>query len=176
MARLSYVTHPSSTPSEAARLLLEYRRGEVLNLDRTLLHSPPIAGAWPTFSGAIRRESVLDGQIRELAILRVGHLNRSVYEFEHHVPAALREGMSQEKVNAITRGPDDPLFDDRERAVLRYTDHVTRDVQVPDAAFQAVRPYFDERGMVELTALIAFYNMVTRILVPLQVDMEEGGH
>jgi alkylhydroperoxidase family enzyme len=61
----------------------------------------------------------------------------------------------------------------RERAVLAYADAMTRSVQVPDAVFQAVRPYFQDRELVELTATIAAYNMVSRFLEALQVHSDD---
>jgi alkylhydroperoxidase family enzyme len=41
---------------------------------------------------------------------------------------------------------------------------------VPQAIFADVRQYFNEREMVELTATIGAYNMVSRFLEALQVD------
>jgi alkylhydroperoxidase family enzyme len=59
-----------------------------------------------------------------------------------------------------------------ERAALAYADAMTRDIDVSDAVFEALRPHFSERQLVELTVLIATYNMLTRILQALQVDLE----
>jgi alkylhydroperoxidase family enzyme len=67
------------------------------------------------------------------------------------------------------------LFSERERAVLAYTDAMTRDVSVPDAVFSAVRSYFDERALVELTVLIGTYNMHNRVMLALGIDLEAQG-
>jgi len=61
----------------------------------------------------------------------------------------------------------------RERVVLAYTDAMTREVQVPDAVFAAVRALFDPRGVVELTATIAAYNMVSRFLQALRIHAHD---
>jgi alkylhydroperoxidase family enzyme len=55
---------------------------------------------------------------------------------------------------------------------MLYTDSMTRDVHVPDDVFNQVHPYFNDRGMTELTATIAAYNLVSRFLEALHVDPE----
>ncbi|MGH3494852.1 MAG: carboxymuconolactone decarboxylase family protein, partial [Sciscionella sp.] len=51
------------------------RSGQLHDLDRVLLHSPPVADGWNTFIGVIREGTTLPGDLRELAILRVAVLN-----------------------------------------------------------------------------------------------------
>ena len=62
----------------------------------------------------------------------------------------------------------------RARAVLAYTDAMTRQVQVPDAVFQAARQAMgSDKLLVELTATVAAYNMVSRFLEALQVHTHD---
>jgi alkylhydroperoxidase family enzyme len=56
---------------------------------------------------------------------------------------------------------------------MRYAAAMTRDIRVPDALFAEIRKRFKETEVVELTAAIATYNMVARILVALQVNPED---
>ena len=77
--------------------------------------------------------------------------------------------MPQEKIDALEGWRDAKLYSKEERAVLAYTDAMTRDVKVPDDVFSAVRAAFDERETVELTATIAGYNLVSRFLVAMQL-------
>lgn len=145
-------------------------RGSVLHLYRMLLHSAPVAGGWLDYLSAIRQHTTLDAALRELVILRIAHLNRAPYEADQHAPIARRAGLSAAQLAALAQEvPDATLFDARERAVLAYTDAMTRHVQVDDAVFDALRPHFDERALVELTATVAAYNMVSRFLEALQV-------
>jgi len=60
-------------------------------------------------------------------------------------------------------------FDQAEQALLALTDAMTRDVQVPDALFDAVAGRFDTKELVELLATIAAYNMVSRFLEALRI-------
>jgi AhpD family alkylhydroperoxidase len=173
MARIDYVDEAS--PEVDAELLhsIQARRGgQLLNLDRLLLHSAPLARGWNAMMGAMRGRTVLDGALRELVILRVAVLNRAPYEFAQHAPVALAEGLTQAQLDALDGWQASALFDACERAVLAYTDAMTLQVQVPPALFEAVRAQFGERELVELTATVASYNMVSRFLEALQIEIE----
>ena len=173
MARLPFVD--SNTPGvdgELVRAVQARRGGMLLNLDRLLLHSAPLARGWNTYMGAIRTAGVLDGGIRELVILLVARLNRAPYEFVQHAPVALEEGVSAAKIDAIDRWADSACFGARERAALAYTTAMTLQVQVAEPVFEALREWFDAREIVELTATVASYNMVSRFLEALCIEPE----
>ena len=173
MARLANVDE--SSPGIDAGLLhaIRARRGgRLLTLDRQLLHSGPLARGWNGLMGAIRGEMRLDGALRELVILRVAVLNRAPYEFVQHAPVALAEGLSQAQVDAVRDWQGSPLFDARSRDVLAYADAMTLQVQVPQPLFDALRAHLSDREVVELTATVAGYNMVSRFLEALQVEIE----
>ena len=148
-------------------------RGSVLHLYQMLLHSAPVAAGWLRYLTAIRHECSLPGDLRELVIMRVAILNGAPYEAEQHAPIALREGVSQAKLDALADWESSDLFDPRERAVLAYTDASTKQVQIPDGVFAAVRAEFDSRVLIELTATIGAYNMVSRFLEALQVHSHD---
>lgn len=170
MARLSYpdLQNPAIAPLVER---IERERGKVLNLYGMLLQSPPVAEGWLNFLTAIRQKCSLPGYDRELVTLHIAVINSAEYEFQAHVPFALKEGMTQTQVDALRDGHLQ-VFTQRDRAVLAYCDSMTRDVYVPDAVFDAVRPHFNERELVELTATIAAYNLVSRFLEALQIDHE----
>jgi AhpD family alkylhydroperoxidase len=168
MARIPY----ARLDGDAVRPLVERiiaERGSVLHLYQMLLHSPPVAQGWLGFLTAIRHQSLLDGAVRELVIMRVALINGAPYEAEQHAPIARKEGVSQAKLDALGEWQACSLFDAKERAVLDYTDAMTRHVHVPDAAFAAVAGHFAAPQLVELTATIAAYNMVSRFLEALQI-------
>ena len=67
--------------------------GKLLNLDRMLLHSAPIARGWNTYMGSIRRDLKISPILRELAICAIARLNRADYEWFQHVPEFLAAAM-----------------------------------------------------------------------------------
>jgi len=171
MARIPYAdtAHPDIAPL-AARIKAE-RGGKILNLYRMLLQSPPVAEGWLSFLTAIRQKSGLAARVRELVIMRVAVLNAAEYEFQAHLPFAKKEGVSDAQVAGLRTGDTAP-FDERERAALAYTEAMTRSIRVPDDVFAAVRRNFDDREIVELTATVGAYNLVSRFLEALQIDHE----
>ena len=149
------------------------RGGRLINIYRLMLHSPALASAWFDLNQAVRYGTEIDGQCRELAVIRVAILNNVEYVIRAHGPAyALKEGLTPEQVAALSDWQPSDLFDEKQRALLAYTDAVTRDLDVPDAVFAEVRQQFSERQVVELTMLIGAYNMLTRFLKALKVDPE----
>jgi len=114
-------------------------------------------------------------ELREFAIMTVGRLTAANYEYTHHWNAARKLGVPAEKLAALADYETSPLFDDRERAVIRYAVEATRDVKVRDNTFNTVRDLLgDNRILMELVMLVAGYNLVVRLLVPMQVDLEPG--
>jgi AhpD family alkylhydroperoxidase len=173
MARLPDIdAHSPQLDADLLQRVMQRRGGHLLNLDKQLLHSAALADGWNRFMGAMRGSTHLDGALRELVILQVAVLNRAPYEFAQHAPVALAEGLSQAQVAALAEWHESPLFDARERDVLAYAEAMTLGVQVPQALFDAVRRHFDERELVELTATVAAYNMVSRFLEALDIQIE----
>lgn len=176
MARLPFVNADSpGVDAELVRSVQARRGGTLLNLDRQLLHSAPVARGWNTYLGAIRTGGVIDGGLRELVILQVALLNRAPYEFFQHAPVAREEGVPQEKIDALQDWRVSDRFTAVERDVLAYTEAMTLQVQVAQPLFDAVRAHFSDREVVELTATVAAYNMVSRFLEALQIEPEQAG-
>lgn len=175
MARLPFVdAHTTGVDIELVAAVQLRRGGALINLDRQLLHSAPIAKGWNAYLAAIRTAGLLDGGLRELVILLVAVLNRAPYEFVQHAPVALAEGVPQNKVDEVATWQTSTLFTPQERDVLAYAQAMTLTVQVSDAVFAAARAHFSDREMVELTATVAAYNMVSRFLEALQIEPESA--
>ncbi len=173
MARIPYADPAANADiAQLAEQIKSERGGRLLNLYKMLLHSPPVARGWLNLFTAIRQQTVLPGRYRELAILRVAVMNGADYEFAAHVPFALKEGCTAEQIDAVRVGSSAPVFDARDRAVLAYTEAMTRDIRVADSVFRQVREFFPEREVVELTATIAGYNLVSRFLEAMAIDHE----
>jgi AhpD family alkylhydroperoxidase len=149
------------------------RRGRLINIYRMLLNSPPLAESWFNHSNAVRWRTALDGRLREIIIIRLGHLTRCEYVLRQHVPSlALADGLTREECDALADWQATKFFDERERAALAYADTMSRDIAVPDPVFAAVKRHFDDRQIVELTVLVGTYNMNARVLRALELDLE----
>ncbi|MFI1706586.1 carboxymuconolactone decarboxylase family protein [Streptomyces griseoruber] len=152
---------------EIAARVRDRRGGELRPLDRMLLHSPQLADGWNSLLGAIRGRLRLGADLRESVILRIAVLNRAPYEWTAHEPEARRAGLGDAELAELRR--EKPELDARMSRVIAYTDAMTRDLHVPDDLFDALRADFTDAELVELTATVAAYNMVSRFLVALDV-------
>ena len=173
MARITYADETADKEIAAlATQIRAERDGKIPNIYRMLLNSPPIAQSWLNLLTAIRHKSTLAGRYRELVIIRIAVINGADYERDIHIPIARKEGMSEAQIVSIGDWERATVFDDASRAVLAYSDAMTRSVHVPDAVFADVKKHFDTRTITELTATVAAYNLVSRFLEALQIDHE----
>jgi 4-carboxymuconolactone decarboxylase len=174
MARVPLIEekeHPEL--SELIAKIRGARGGRLINIYRLMLHSPALADAWFDLNQAVRYGTEIDGQCRELAVIRVAILNNCDYVVRAHGPAyALKEGLTPAQVEALGDWRSSHLYSDKQRALLAYVDAMTRDIDVPDVVFETARKHFSERQTVELSMLIGAYNMLTRFLKALKVDPE----
>jgi AhpD family alkylhydroperoxidase len=159
-----------------AELVRARRGGQLSDLDRLLLHSPPVAEGWNALLGALRSGTTLPGDVRELVVLRIAVLNGADFEWAAHEPIGRRAGLTAAQLAALRDdgAAPDPAWSSLQAAALAWTDATTRSVAVPDEVFTAARALLDDRGLVELAVLAGGYAMVSRVLVAFDVPPPAG--
>ncbi|KAI4640017.1 hypothetical protein J4E93_008816 [Alternaria ventricosa] len=180
---------PSEPPNEEARPIYERiaerrKPRPLIPLDLALLHNPAVADGWNSFIGAIRTQTSLPANLKELAISRIAVLNHAVHEWDVHAALALKAGVSKEVLQTISDLPVTKHgmveregllgFSKEEYAVMVYTDQMTVGVQVEDMVADMVKGVLEDTMVVELTATVAAYNAVSRFLVALDVGECNG--
>ena len=95
MARLPYLDRADVKPEHQDLLTRN------INLYRALVHSPDGLRTFSALGHFIRHTSRLDPRLREMAILQVGYLARSPYEYSHHVEIGRDFGVSDDDIRAI---------------------------------------------------------------------------
>jgi len=174
MARVQKVETKSASPDiQKIFERIENTGDRVLNIFKVVGNSPKIGRDFLRLGTAILRKGCLDPALRELAILRVGNLAQANYEWTQHVPIGLGAGLSQQQIDDIGNWETSSLFNEKERAVLRYTDEIAVNVRVSDDTFLVLKNAFNDQEIVELTITIGYYGMVSRLLEALQVELEE---
>jgi uncharacterized peroxidase-related enzyme len=174
MARVKLI-EPEERPDQSALIerIRKGRRGTVINVYKTLMHNPDIASVWLDLVNVVRWKVELEDRLREIVIVRVGYLNRCPYVVNQHVPELTAPaGLTKAECDALADWRNAAFFSERERAALTYADAMTREIDVPDAVFSALRHHLNERQIVELTVLVGVYNMHTRVGQALQIDPE----
>ena len=162
MARLPYL--------EAEQVAPEYRD----NLHKLLVNSPDMARAFNGVGGYIRFKSTLNPRLRELAILQVGWLEKSEYEFTHHVKIGKEFGVTDRDIQGLiaeTEGRPSEL-EPLARAILRGTREMVRELAMSEAAFAEIKRELSDAQMVDLVVTIAFYCAVVRVLATMKIDNE----
>ncbi|MEO5670498.1 MAG: carboxymuconolactone decarboxylase family protein, partial [Ramlibacter sp.] len=89
-------------PQDLVRAVLERRGGALLNLDRALLWSEPLARGWNVYLKNVRTGLSANRKLCELGICTVALLTGAHYEYHHHAPAFLQAGGTQAELDALT--------------------------------------------------------------------------
>jgi len=135
-------------------------------LDSTLLwaRAPKVFLGVALLYGMIdRRSSPLDPVLRSLVTVRVSQLNGCRFCVDINSATLLKRGVSPSKIDALDHWQQSDLFTERERAVLDYAEAVTLRADIIDGALlEPLKRDFDDNGVVELTALIAFQNLSSK--------------
>ncbi len=170
MARLPY-PDPEQLPPHVRQILVAR---PPRNVFRMLSHATAVMPGVMELTGAILYKSALEPALRELLILRVGHLCGSSYEVHQHRKIAAAVGLPQDKIDAASRDADGTLYDSRELLVLRLAEQVVRKVKADAALFAAVSAEFGNAQTVELIVIIGTYVMLAQVLENAEVEVEDG--
>ncbi|KAI5477034.1 alpha/beta hydrolase [Pseudohyphozyma bogoriensis] len=158
---------------------IRVRRGArgLTPLDQSLLNAPEIASGWNSLLGAVRTKNSLPDDVRELMILRVAARNSATFEWIHHAHVGVDAGLTAPQLSVIrdlytplplpsSPAPLSPI----QAAALRFADASTFSVNVPQARIDDLKEYLkNDQQLLEATAVVATYNMVSRLLVTLDV-------
>ncbi|ORY90133.1 Alpha/Beta hydrolase protein [Leucosporidium creatinivorum] len=177
MPRIPYQNPAAGT--HAIGDAIRVRRGArgLTPLDQTLLNAPEIANGWNTLLGAVRTKNSLPDDVRELMILRVAARNSATFEWIHHAHVGEDAGLTAPQLTII-RDLHTPLptpaapapLSAFQAAALRFADASTFSVNVPQARIDELKTYLqNDQQLLEATAVVATYNMVSRLLVTLDV-------
>lgn len=138
------------------------------------VRSPKFARSMTEMSTYVREDGILEERLVELAIVTVGRVWSAEFEFAAHSPRAVKAGISQAAVDAISRN-EEPQFEKvDETAVYNFALNLTKNCRVDDATYQAAVEQIGEQGVVELIGLMGFYVMVCMTLNTFEVQLIDG--
>jgi alkylhydroperoxidase family enzyme len=174
-SRIAYASRGSVGPGHQDLFdRLEALRGNpVENIFLAIANAPDLCDGVLAMAMSLRRSRLLDRQLRELAVLTVGLETGADYEVAHHWNSAVKAGLGHEKLAALAEFETAPVFSDTERLVMRFARAVTRSGRVDDALWDGLCAILDDKQRLELVLTVAWYNCVVRILLPLQIGIED---
>lgn len=161
---------PDTLPEADRELLASLPQ---LNISRLLAASPSMFRPITRVFNAYLNDGVLDVELREIIILRTGHLRKSEYEVVHHKRAARLIGMSDERIEALAPGNDLSVFSAAERKVIRFVDEVVMDGAPSQATFDAVAAFMNPAELVEITVVIGVYTLVSQVCSTFEIELED---
>jgi AhpD family alkylhydroperoxidase len=139
------------------------------NLFLTMGRQPALFRGWLKFAARLMPRGTLPRRESELVILRVAHLRRCAYEFEHHVRLAKREGIGRAEVERVQQGPEADGWTPRERALLAAVDQLHAQQDLDDATWAELRRHLDEPAAIEFLLLVGHYEMLATFIGTLRI-------
>jgi len=148
--------------------------GQVLKPGLLWARVPKLFMAVAALYGVLdRKSSPLDPVLRSLVTVRVSQINWCRFCVDINSAVLAKRADSMEKVEALESWMESELFNEKEKLVLEYAEAMTySDQQVSNGLMQRLSAFFNEDGIVELTALIAFQNLSSKFNSALDVPAQ----
>ncbi len=113
----------------------------------------------------------LEPSLLHLIKLRASQINGCAYCIDMHSKDLRAGGEEEQRLYLLDAWRESPLYSDRERAALAWTEAVTlvTNGHVPDSVYEEVRPHFSEKELADLTFAIATINAWNRLSIASRV-------
>lgn len=149
-------------------------RGRLVGPLRAVIHSPDLAARWSKIGEFLRYSTCLPPKLNELAIIVTGRRWNSQLEFLIHAEAARAAGLDSACIEAIRLGQPPSFAEVAEAEIYEFTRHLQESGLVPDDVHSAVKQRWGAKGVVELTAVIGYYTMVSMMLNAQEIPLIPG--
>jgi 4-carboxymuconolactone decarboxylase len=149
-------------------------RGTVIGPLRAVIHNPQLAERWSALGEVLRFGTSLPKRLNELAIIVTGRRWTSQIEWWVHARAAAAAGLPDAAIEAIRTG-EPPEFDEPDDAlVYEFARQLQQSGHVPLDTYRAAEARWGATGVVELTAVVGYYTMVSMALNAHEIPLPEG--
>lgn len=115
----------------------------------------------------------LDSRLLELVKMRASQLNGCAWCIDMHTKDARAAGETEQRLYLLGAWREAPVYTERERAALEWTEAVTQvsDGHVPDAVYTRVREHFGEEELVDLTIAVIATNGWNRLNIAFRPEV-----
>jgi len=164
--RFKPLTYDQLTPEQKTMVehLFAGERGGMNGPFNVLLRSPEMGDLAQKLGAQLRFHSTLTAKQRELAIIITARYWTAQYEWTAHRQLALKAGISPAVADAIAAGKRPPSLEPDQEVVYNFCNEMLHTKQVSDGTYKAAVDKLGERGVVDLTALVGYYQFVSMIL------------
>ena len=173
--RIAPIPVGSLTPEQRALVAGQIRPdGSLFNLYGTLVTHPKLYTPRVRFGSYLQRDSLLDPETRELAIMRTAYNINTSYEWSHHVEAAKAAGLTDDVIARIARGASASGWTEKQRAVLQAADELRREAFVSDATWATLAKYYGMKERIEIVYTVGGYTMTGLAINSFGIQVEPG--
>ena len=164
--RFKPLTYDQLTPEQKAMVehLFAGEGGGMNGPFNVLLRSPEMGDQAQKLGAQLRFHSALTAKQRELAIIITARYWTAQYEWTAHRKLAMQAGISPAIADAIAAGKRPASLEPDQEIVYNFCNEILNTKQVSDATYKAAVDKLGERGVVDLTALVGYYQFVSMIL------------
>lgn len=138
----------------------------------TLAWHPELATLFLRFNSFLLLSSTLPVRLRQLAIMRVAWLRGGRYVWSSHLRTSLRNGFSGDEFEPLKAGSQAPVWDDRERVVLRATEQLLAQNNLDDGHWETLAGFLDRSQVLELLFTVGCYETLSMVCNALRIDRE----
>ena len=151
------------------------KRGRVANIMKVHSLNPPSMKAHMDLYLAIMYcSSPLSREEREMVAVSVSSLNNCNYCKTHHGDALNVYWKDEARAERFKRNWREVVDNDKHRAMLEYAEKLTK---APDSVSEEdiakLKKYFDDRSILDIALIVAYFNFVNRIALGLGVEVTD---
>jgi 4-carboxymuconolactone decarboxylase len=145
-----------------------------LNVLRLLANAPNMFGGWAEMVGEIFASPTFSPRLREVIILRVGHLQNSPYELAQHVVMAHAAGLTDPQIDALQGAGDVDAagFSADERTLIDVVTELCETHRLRDESFAAAHALLGDEALTELLMIVSCYYGLALVLNAVDLDID----
>ncbi len=154
--------------------ILGRRGGRIPGPYRVSLHCPEITEVWHPLGEKLLLHSSFAPRLSEFVIILAARGMDCDYVFNSHMGHAVKNGLPQSVVDAMAQNRRPLFVQADEEAIYDFCSELSRQKVVSDATYQRALELFGAPGIVELTALLGYYTMVSMTVIAHQIPLPAG--
>lgn len=147
-------------------------RPKSLNTLGAFAHHPTLAKAFFTFNGHLLMGTTLSERQRELLVLRVAAVRNCAYEWAQHVFVARDVGLDDEAISRIAFGPDHPMWDPLDAALLRAVDELIADGAISDPTWEVLAAELTVQQLLDVIYTVGAYTVLAMMMRSFQLSID----
>ena len=145
------------------------------NILRAMAHCPDLLTVFVPLWAQVYKSPTIGPKLRALAALGTAKAQDCTYCVAHMSASAHRAGFGGEEISAVgDAARERHVFDEREALILKLASNLTKD---PDGTSDEMRTHlraeFSESEIVNIVLAIGMYNLTSRFLKALDIELED---